>query len=382
MDRNSTVPIGKRLEHFVRHLRPHLNPHYRKAYSSLLARGMGEQLNGETIVCCDFSNPAIDSVGGRYYFSIVRDLIDAGYFPVFTARRATLSTFGTSAMKSPLLTERLGVVRSLDELTQPYFLITDGDAPAPPNTLGVIRMSYERRRSQGKNELEFPVFVHPWLTTKIKFPYIYDLNAIRPVRLFFGGNTEEGKYDKDILRDLYSMLTRREMLTVTRAEFTEAEIHRPRDASRWLPSRDVQRFVLCETQHCKIPQERWLDALAKSDFFLACPGVGMPLCHNLIEALAAGCIPILQYANYLPNSLEDRVNCLTFNNNEELKIAIRLAQSMSSHEIRILRKNVKQYYDDFLAPGRFTQRMFNGETNQITLLMNAYRVPRSSSRTW
>jgi hypothetical protein len=377
MRNEGTIPLGKRFEHLVRRLRPYLTPRYRTGYAALLARGLREHHTGEIIVCCDFSNPAIDSVGGRYYFSIVRDLIDAGYFPVFTAHRATLSTFGTSAMKSPLLTERLGVVRSLDELTQPYFLITDGAAPAPPNALGLIRVSYERRRSQGENEVEFPVFVHPWLTTKIKLPYAYDLNATRPVRLFFGGNTEEGKYDKNILRDLYSMLTRREMLTVTRAEFPEADTHRPRDASKWLPSQDNQRFVLCETQHCKIPQERWLDALAKADFFLACPGVDMPLCHNLIEALAAGCIPILQYAAYLPQPLENRVNCLTFTNVEDLKNAIRLTQSMSPQEIHVLRKNVKQYYDDFLAPGRFLQRLFNGETKQITLLMNAYRVPRS-----
>jgi len=376
MDRNSTVPIGKRLEHFVRHLRPHLNPHYRRAFSSLLARGMGEQLNGETIVCCDFSNPAIDSVGGRYYFSIVRDLIDAGYFPVFTARRATLSTFGTSAMKSPLLKERLGVIQSLDELKQPYLLITDGESPAPKNAQKVIRVRYERRRSQSADEVEFPVFVHPWLTTHIDLPYAYDPNAARPVRLFFGGNTEERKYDQDVLRELYGMLTRREMLTIACAEFNEADLHRPLDSSAWLQSQQSQPFVLCETQHCKIPQEQWLDALAKADFFLACPGVGMPLCHNLIEALAAGTIPILQYAAYLPQPLQDGVNCLTFTDEKSLRTTIHKAKTMSQQEILNLRANVRQYHDAILAPGRFSQLLFDGKLREKTLLLNAYRVPR------
>jgi hypothetical protein len=111
----------------------------------MLVRGLGERREGEPVVCCDFANPAIDAVGGRYYYSLVRDLIDAGYFPVVTARRATLGTFGTSRLKSLLLTERLGVIRSLDELKEPYFLITDRAAPAPMLATRVVGVSHEKR---------------------------------------------------------------------------------------------------------------------------------------------------------------------------------------------------------------------------------------------
>ena len=171
------------------------------------------------------------------------------------------------------------------------------------------------------------------------------------------------------------MLTRREMLEIARAAFPEAEIHRPRDASAWLASADPHPFVLCETQHCMIPGERWLDALAKADFFLACPGVGMPLCHNLIEALAAGAVPILQYADYLPQPLEDGVNCLAFAEPAGLADAIRRATAMAPEQIRRLRENVRQYYDTYLAPGQFAKLLFTG-TPRKTLLLNAYRVPR------
>ena len=123
--------FGKSLEAVARKLRPYLSAKHRRAYAAMVSRGMSQHRPGEKIVCCDFSNQAIDSVGGRYYFSLVRDLIDAGYFPVFTAHRQTLSTFGTSRMKALLLEERLGVVRFLDELREPYFLITDRDAAAP-----------------------------------------------------------------------------------------------------------------------------------------------------------------------------------------------------------------------------------------------------------
>jgi hypothetical protein len=364
---------GKSLEATVRKLRPWLVPTYRRAFADMVSRGLGERREGERIVCCDFANPAIDAVGGRYYFSIVRDLIDAGYFPVFTARRATLSTFGTSRMKSLLLRERLGVVASLDELREPYFLITDRDLPKPALAEKVVVVSYEQRLCEGENEIAFPVFVHPQITTKVKLPPPYQGAEQRPARIFFGGNTEEGKYDKDVLRKVYHMLTRREMLEAT-AAVTPA--HRPPDAASWLASADFHPFVLCETQHCKIPQERWLEALCKADFFLACPGVGMPLCHNLIEALAAGSIPILQYAAYLPQPLKDAVNCLAFKNPAELQEITAKVLTMGQEQIHTLRGNVQAYYNEFLAPGCFAEKLFSGPRSERALLINAYRVPR------
>ncbi|TAG09878.1 MAG: hypothetical protein EAZ42_05565 [Verrucomicrobia bacterium] len=362
--------LGKSLEKFVRKLRPHVLPAYRRAFSELVSRGLSERRPGERIVCCDFSNPEIDAVGGRYYFSLVRDLIDAGYFPVFTARRATLSTFGTSRMKSLLLKERLGVVQSFDELNELYDLITDSDGPAPAHAERVVRVRYEQRLCGSEDELAFPFFVHPQITTKVKLPPFYEVGKARQVRIFFGGNTERGKYDQEALRDVYRVLTRREMLEAASAV---VPAYYPKDAEFWLASADFQAFVLCETQHCKIPQERWLEALGKADFFLACPGVGMPLCHNLIEALAAGAIPILQYAEYLSPPLENEVNCLTFTHAEDLRKLIARVLAMKPEETQFLRANVQKYFDDFLAPGRFAKVLFNGHH---TLLMNAYRVPR------
>ncbi len=364
---------GKSLEAVVRKLRPYFNPAHRRAYASLLARALAERRAGEPIVCCDFANPAIDAVGGRYYFSLVRDLIDAGYFPVFTARRGTLSTFGTSRMKSMLLSERLGVVSSLDELKEPYFLITDDAAAAPQNAERVVLVDYEWRVCRAADEIAFPVFVHPQISLATQLPYPYDPNEDRTARVFFGGNTEEGRYDKDVIRDVYAMLNRREMLKETIAATTPDRIHRPKDALLWLASREFHPFVLCETQHCRIPRERWLEALSKADFFLACPGVGMPLCHNVIEALAAGAVPILQYGEYLPPPLEGDVNCLAFSDAAGLRRAISRALEMSQCEIRAMRGNARQYYHDFLAPGKFAERLFNGPRR---LLLNSYRVPR------
>ncbi len=366
--------IGKRAEAWFRRIRPYLRPAYRKAYRELTARGLSQRKAGEPIVVCDFSNPAIDAVGGRYYFSLVQDLIDAEYFPVFVAHRVTLSTFGISRNKSLLLGERFGVIPSLEVLDEPFVWLTDTLDPSPSLASKIIRIDYQNRIATQPSELAFPVFVHPQIAAQNRLPYAYELGAKRPARLFFGGNTSEGKYDKNVIGEVYRMLTRREMLTVVREKISESKIFRPPSAIQWLESDEPHLFVLCETQICKIPPDRWLDALSKADFFLACPGVGMPLCHNLIEALAAGTIPILQYARYLSPPLEDGVNCLSFDDESSLRSVVSHLQTLDASEILRLKKGVKTYYDDHLAPGRFSQKMISMPFE--TLLLNSYRIPR------
>ena len=367
---------GKSLEAWIRRIRPHLRPSYRKAYRQLLDRGMSQRKPGEPIVCLDFADPAIDAVGGRYYFSLVLDLIDAGYFPVFTAHRGTVSTFGTYKAKAPLLGKRLGTVPSSGAITEPFFLITDSPTAAPAHATKIVRVDYSHRIQSAPGEIPFPVFVHPQIAIKGQLPFAYDPQAARPARIFFGGNTSQGKYDKNVIGEVYGMFTRREMLEVVCAEAGEAAIHRPKNAEEWLASDAPHPFVLCETQFCKIPPDRWLEALSKGDFFLACPGVGMPLCHNLIESMATGSVPVLQYSRYLTPMLEDGVNCLTFHDAASLENVVSRVLAMSPEEISSLRTGTKAYYDEFLAPGRFTHRLLADPSPDTTLLMNAYRVPR------
>jgi len=365
-------PVGKSLEAAVRAIRPIVLPSYRRGFNQLLARRLGERRDGEPIVCCDFSKPSIDAVGGRYYFGLVRDLIDAGYFPVFTARRRTLSTFATSPLKALLLHERMGVIRSFSELEEPFFLITDDVNAAPEKAEKIVVVDDAWRTAAMAEEIAFPFFVHPWIAMHNP----PQEREPRSARLFFGGNTEEGKYDNEVIRESYGMLTRREMLEIAGNSLPPEQIFKPSDAAEWLVSNIFHPYVCCETQHCKIPPSRWLEALSKSDFFLACPGVGMPLCHNVIEALASGSIPILQYAAYLTPPLQDRVNCLAFHDAQSLRVVMDLVFSLSPAEITALRANVRAHYAEHLTPGRFSQRLFSGSHRHRTLLLNDYRVPR------
>jgi hypothetical protein len=366
---------GKSIEEFFRRIRPHFTPSHRRAQGKMLERGLSEHRDGEPIVVCDLANAAIDAVGGRYYAGMVRDIIDAGFFPVFVAHLTTVSSFVTKGKKSLLLENRFGVIRSLKELQKPYFLVTDREASVPEFAMKVVNMVYDHRLRETSEDMEMPFFVHPFVGSRIKLPHPYRVEDPRMARIFFGGNTTESRYSKDSIGKTYRILTRREVLSVA-IETAGNGIHRPTNAIEWLASKESYPFVMFETQKGGIPRERWIDALANSDFFLACPGVDMPLCHNLIEAMAAGAIPILQYAAYLPTPLENRVNALTFDSADSLREAVKTALEMSPDEVVQLRMNVSAYYQKFLAPGCFARRLFDGAYTRKNLLFNAYRVPR------
>ncbi len=364
---------GKKLERFIRSVRPYLRPSYRRAFSALKARGMAQRLPGEPVVCFDLADQAIDAVGGRYYFGLVLDFIHAGYFPVFIPHRVTLSSFGTSPIKSLLLPRRLGVIDSPHAIAEPFLLITDTTAPVPAQAR-VIRMDYTWRLPASAAEMPLPMFLHPRIGAMERTPVDYAPREERPVRLFFGGNTSPGKYDKDVIGAKYGMLTRRQMLAAADAAIGKDRTYFPAEGEAWLASRDPHEFVLCETQHCKIPQPRWLEAMGKADFFLACPGVGMPLCHNLIESLAAGTVPILQYQDYLSPPLEDGVDCLAFRDAESLEKVLDRVMRMGQSEVAALREGAGSYFRAHHAPGAFARKLLASPAER--LLINSYRVPR------
>ena len=59
----------------------------------------------------------------------------------------------------------------------------------------------------------------------------------------------------------------------------------------------------------------------------------------------------------------------------KLKV-IGAALAMSPENIRTMRANVRNHYEEFLAPGTFANRLLTKKLLKTILLMNSYRVPR------
>lgn len=170
------------------------------------------------------------------------------------------------------------------------------------------------------------------------------------VRLFFAGNTDPSRYANQIISSLFQKLNRVEVVTAVRASFPQEAV------SAWSPGEGGQ-MVLLDAPSAMVDSAGFMDMLGRSDFFLSPPGVMMPLCHNTIEAMFMGVIPILQHPELFHPPLEDNVNCIVFQDKEELIRRISEILAMPSGIIDELRHHVISYYDQHLAPEAVIQNI-------------------------
>ena len=202
----------------------------------------------------------------------------------------------------------------------------------------------------------------------------------RKLRITFSGNQDRPNYDQELIQTRFNLLSRVRVFDQLSQSLSSTELSVLTNKTQlaeclkgnyqnklvwlyWTWSPDCR-----ENLDLRIPESEWFEFLASSDFFIATPGIRMPLCFNLIEAMYVGTIPIIEYPQYLDPPLEDGVNCIVFKGSDGLTAAVKKVLSMSLEEIDQLRNGVEAYVDNHLWPGAFVSKI--EKLNNVTL--NAY----------
>lgn len=200
-------------------------------------------------------------------------------------------------------------------------------------------------------------------------------NARRNFKLLFSGNLDIDSYSNQIFKDFFKVLNRIEVIeTVTRY------LHK--NVINQLPNTPdyINKCVILNWTHTstkqtnidrRISNEQWLPILARSDFFIATPGILMPLCFNIIEAMSVGTIPLIEFPHQFHPPLRDGVNCISFKGQHQLKDKIDLIMNMSTDKIKALRANVVEYYESYLYPTSIPNLINNSIDTHGTLYLNA-----------
>ncbi len=197
----------------------------------------------------------------------------------------------------------------------------------------------------------------------------------RAVRLFFAGNVDGRAYTSSssmqTIRSRFGMMDRARVIA-SLLDGLGSRAQRVRGWREWqgvLAAGEARRAVLAIEPSFRIPPERWLETLSQCDVFLAPPGVFMPLCHNAIEAMAVGCIPLTNYANWFTPRLTHMKNCIEFTDEKDLLEKAKTVLEMEPQRLAAMRANVIDYYDRFLDPDRFLDRLFAHPAKTLTLFM-------------
>ncbi len=257
-----------------------------------------------------------------------------------------------------------------------YFF--DGDRPSHFYKKN-IKVSDDIYSHEAKNNTEnfLPYPMIPRLYYQGFYDNIYMLRGVeKSMRIYFSGNQNPADYDNSVFRTFHQKLNRIEILNILKEELREHEIEILDDVSqnvgrayqcKFILHRWVRKSLKSNDIKGRVSNENWLSVLSRAEFFLACPGFIQPLCHNLIEAMSLGVIPILEHPELLNPPLENGKNCIVFSGKKQLVEKIREVLAMQEEQIQQLRANVIDYYEKYLSPESFCAKLEGRKENRLTL---------------
>jgi hypothetical protein len=191
----------------------------------------------------------------------------------------------------------------------------------------------------------------------------------RRVTILFSGNYGEG-YVHSILPDQFGKMSRPEIMALLLASEIPHIVNTREEIDSFLYRAGYRNaFILVNTKNVYIDQKNWLDALSKSHFFLAPPGDIRPMCHNIIETMAVGAIPITSYPEWFHPPLMHRKNCLVFTDKTDLFQKIEMAMGMDGRDIGEMRRQVIHYYDHYLSPESFVNSVQSALGRRLELFI-------------
>ncbi|MEM6461520.1 MAG: hypothetical protein AAF724_06365 [Pseudomonadota bacterium] len=319
---------------------------------------------------------------GRYLFVLVKYLGFAGFETFLWGDRQTRSKIEAGKWAGRLLDQ--SDVRLMDlagNTVQSEFGPKDiviyssgGDQIGPFQGLKQIELVKGRKLTLQPSSYDvlFPYMLHPkYYADGRHLKTASWRRGRRNIGLFFSGNYDERYRNPDILSK-FGKLQRTAILERLLESLPKPSVFRASAdfSSELAATRLEDRFVFVDNlAGFRVEKSRWLETLAHCRFFLACPGVDMPLSHNLVEAMSVGCIPLTQNGDYFDPPLRDGYECVA---HEGVDVVDRAESAliMGEEKIAAMRRHVIDYYERYLSADAFRRRALECSDQKIRLGLN------------
>jgi len=307
----------------------------------------------------------------NYYCAIAIRLAQAGYAVyLLHNHRFIIDCYdpirGRVMLKFPGIYLKFGVPASRSK----HFLVHDNQ-PTNLDWKHVVKLSAnslpvlfnERELKEGEYVYPFDIHLRQFDSEKL-----FDDTIKRRIAVGFVGNLREEMYTKTAISSFFNLVERTEAINNIRDHFKDT-VTIPESADGYIGSKTIQ-LLIGGFGHSHIPSSHprnYLRFLSECDFFIALPGVNIPFCHNLIESMMCGCIPIIQYGKFMPVPLKNDVNCLAYDSIPSLLSIIKRAIQMDTKEKLMLRNGVKEYYTQHLSL-QARKNLFKNDLSKISTL--------------
>ncbi|MFH1641725.1 MAG: glycosyltransferase [Nanoarchaeota archaeon] len=224
------------------------------------------------------------------------------------------------------------------------------------------------------NFIPMPFFMLPLVNLSDVDDYLKKYRYLkRKFRIFFGGHMSATYYNSPLFKQRYPQyMTRLDGLnSVFESDVDFLFLRKAKEIKKYITGRDyLKKFVIVQTDYpFPIKPSNWLKILGLSDFFVCFSGTDYPMCHNAIEAMSVGSIPILAYSDWFDPALEHGKNAIIYSGKEDLIEKIKDVLKMPNEQIMKLRKNVIEYYDNYLASGCLARKYEKNAQDVSTLML-------------
>ena len=233
------------------------------------------------------------------------------------------------------------------------------------------------------NNLFLPYYLYPRIYNKDYKKLDKLKNNNKQIRIFFSGSSNKQVYGRFSWINFNGdkFLNRVEIINFILNEFREkVYLLNSYDQLNELVSSNKPIVLslndkLIKKTKTNLTNLEHLNLISMSNFFITAPGADMPLCHHLIECIKMKSIPITSYNEFLVPRLNENDH-ISFNNFDELNLAIKTALSMDQDKIVKIQNNLDVFYKNNLSPEAFFRNFENRKTNNIIACNDVESVER------
>ena len=354
-------------------------PHCRRIRKRWTEQVDHRPIKGVRRCLLDFRRIDVDGEQGRRFHALVR-LLQRGGYELFMVPRLSFLQTGHRPFKARAIETIQPFFEASFGVDQGEFDLGLSDSSGKlTSAKQTIRVLTSKLRPLENGDLAMPYSFYPDIWDREEDLRLRDYrHQQRNWSLFFGGHCSQKAYSRIKKYGRMNTVNRYEVVTEVLRLFADKALRIDSDDRLKSAMRSQQEaFVCIDNLIYRTAAERWMSLLARSDFFLAAPGCDYPFSHNVIEAIAVGTIPVLEYGSLFTPALRDGVNCIGYQGREGLRTAISRIQQLSRAEIIEMRRAVIAYYENHLSPRAFCDQLESDSISRLHLF--PYLTPSAAS---
>ena len=312
------------------------------------------------------NRPILRANKGRYAFMLVKFIELGGCNVDFRVRPRDVGLFNSEKFMKWILESDHVSINEQNHKSHDI-VISDKLDTKYKNRFLSLKYGYGIKPNEDYDVM-LPFGLHPEFYRYSVWKKVLDMRSLeRKVRFMFSGNVDSVNYGGSGMMDRFGKMNRYESIDLCINKSSVMEIKNADEFSALMKEGNRDSLCIVRAGQYRVPKDRWLNTLAHTSFFLALPGVKMPLSHNAVEAMAVGCIPVLSYPEMFEPELQDGVNCIAYDGGKDIVSTVKRVICMDKEKVDELRYNSYCYYDKHLTPASFMSKIITNDSNELRL---------------